>query len=250
MNMNTAGSAVQRRIVLVHGAAHGAWCWESVVPLLEAGDFEVQAPDLPGLGDDPLPAADVRFDDYVARIVDVLRSRPDPAMLVGHSLAGGPVSRAAEECPGKVSKLIYLAAYVPVDGESLGDIGFAEMPDSAGRAIRPSTEKGAHEFDPEVVARYFYNRCDNETARRAIARLRPQATAPLAEPIRISAESWGALSKLYVVCTDDRALPPRMQEWLCDRAGLRKRYFDSDHSPFLSDPAGFADLLREEAARE
>jgi pimeloyl-ACP methyl ester carboxylesterase len=45
--------------VLVHGAWHGGWCWHKIVPLLEAKGHRVLAPDLPGLGEDHTPLADL-----------------------------------------------------------------------------------------------------------------------------------------------------------------------------------------------
>ena len=45
--------------VLIHGACHGGWCWEKVVPLLEARGHTAYAPDLPGLGKDLTPPATV-----------------------------------------------------------------------------------------------------------------------------------------------------------------------------------------------
>jgi len=237
-----------KRIVLVHGAAHGAWCWELLTPLLEAKGYDVQVLDLPGLGDDPTPPAKVTFADYVASIVDVLHSRPEPALLLGHSMGGGPVSRAAEEAPETVAKLVYLAALMPEDGESAASMRFEEMPQSAAHVIRESTVEGAHEFDPALAADIFYHRSDPEVARWAVSKLRPQADGPVAEVIRLSPARWGAVPKVYIRCTEDRALPPQAQQWLCDRApDVRQRVMQSDHAPFLSDAPGLAAILDDEA---
>jgi pimeloyl-ACP methyl ester carboxylesterase len=236
------------RIVLVHGAAHGGWCWERLTPLLEQLGYQVQAPDLPGLGADPTPPAAVTFEDYVDRVAEVLRSSPAPAVLVGHSLGGITISQAAERAPEHVAKLIYLAAFLPQDGESAASTSFGEMPDSAARAMRASSVEGAHEFDPALAAEVFYNTSDPDVAQWAVGRLRPQANAPAAATVRLSAQRWGAIPKVYVRTTQDKALPPAFQQWLCDRApDVRERVMDTDHSPFLSDPDGLAALLHEEA---
>jgi pimeloyl-ACP methyl ester carboxylesterase len=237
-----------RRIVLIHGASHGAWCWERLTPLLEAQGYQVQAPDLPGLGDDPMPPAKVTFENYVDRVAEVLLGSPAPALLVGHSLGGTSVSQAAERVPEQVAKLVYLAAFLPKDGESAHGTGFGEMPESAARAMRASPVDGAHEFDPALAAEVFYHQCDPAVAQWAVRRLRPQADAPAGATLCLSTERWGAIPKVYVRCAQDRALPPAFQQWLCDRMPeVRQRVMDSDHSPFLSDPAGLAALLDEEA---
>jgi pimeloyl-ACP methyl ester carboxylesterase len=236
------------RIVLVHGASHGAWCWERLTPLLERLGYQVQAPDLPGLGADPVPPTKVTFEGYVERVVEVLLGSPIPALLVGHSLGGTSISQAAEHVPEQVAKLVYLAAFLPKNGESANRTGFGEMPESAARAIRASSVEGAHEFDAALAADVFYQKCDPAVARWAVGHLRPQADAPVGAALCLSAERWGTIPKVYVRCTQDKALPPEYQQWMCDRApDVRQRVMDSDHSPFLSDPEGLAALLHEEA---
>ena len=71
--------------VLVHGAWHGAWCWEKVVPLLEGAGHEVVTLDLPGHGEDGTPALEVTMESYTDRVVGALDARSEPVVLVGHS---------------------------------------------------------------------------------------------------------------------------------------------------------------------
>ncbi len=71
------------RFVLVHGGFVGGWCWEKLVPLLQEAGHEVEAPDLPGSGDDRTPIPEVSLQSYADRISGVLDARPEPAVLVG-----------------------------------------------------------------------------------------------------------------------------------------------------------------------
>ncbi|HEY3881804.1 MAG TPA: alpha/beta fold hydrolase [Trebonia sp.] len=252
-----AGRWPVRRIVLVHGAGHGAWCWEHLTPELAVLGYQVQAPDLPGLGEDQTPPGAVTFDSYVTRVTGMLRSSPEPVVLVGHSLGGTTISQVAEEAPELVAKLVYLAAFLPCDGESAGDAvsatasataGGKAGPRSGALSISRNAGEHAHEFDAALAPDFFYNRCDPDTARWAACRLRPQANAPVAARVRLSASRWGAVPKVYVQCTQDRALPPDVQRSFCDRQpGVRRRVMDSDHSPFLSNVPALAALLHEEA---
>lgn len=109
--------------VLVHGGWNGGWCWEKVVPLLEEAGHRVEAPDLPGSGDDPTPIPEVSLRSYADRISGVLDAQPEPAVLVGHSSGGVVVSQAAEQRPEKVKLLVYLAAFLLRDGETLFGVG-------------------------------------------------------------------------------------------------------------------------------
>lgn len=78
--------------VLIHGAAHGGWCWYKVVPLLEKQGHTVLAPDLPSHGRDKTPLAAVTLQLYVDSVCKLLDEQQEPVILVGHSM-GGELSR-------------------------------------------------------------------------------------------------------------------------------------------------------------
>jgi pimeloyl-ACP methyl ester carboxylesterase len=105
--------------VLVHGAFHGGWCWYKIVPLLEAKGHRVLAPDLPGLGDDHTPLADLSLAAWTDSVAAKLHVLGTPVILVGHSRGGIVISEVAERVPEHVSALVYLTAFLVSDGESL-----------------------------------------------------------------------------------------------------------------------------------
>ena len=72
--------------ILVHGASHGSWCWDKVVPLLEAQGHEAVAVDLPGntYGEFDIPAAQVTLDTYANHVCKILDQLEEPVVLVGH----------------------------------------------------------------------------------------------------------------------------------------------------------------------
>ena len=84
--------------VLVHGASHGSWCWDKVVPLLEAQGHQAVAVDLPGntYCEFDIPAAQVNLDTYANHVCRVLDRLGEPVVLVGHSLGGLTITQAAE----------------------------------------------------------------------------------------------------------------------------------------------------------
>src|SRR5438874_7052929 len=149
---------------------HGGWCWELVAPLLKAAGYQVDAPDLPGCGEDPTPPQNVTFADYVRRIAETVRGRPGPVLLVGHSMAGGAISRAAEEAADQVAVLVYLTAMLPKDGEMLGTMAhFGE--DSVMRGVRPGDIPGTTAYDRTLASEIFYNTTSSAMADAAVARL-------------------------------------------------------------------------------
>ena len=97
---------------------HGAWCWDDLIPELEALGHTARAIDLPSHGADKTPVAEVSLDSYARAIINAIDT---PVTLIGHSMAGYPITAAAELAPEKINKLIYLCAYVPKAGMTLGD---------------------------------------------------------------------------------------------------------------------------------
>ena len=106
------------RFVLAHGAFVGGWYWEKLVSLLEGAGHRVEAPDLPGSGDDPTPIPEVSLRGYAERIRGVLDAQPEPVVLVGHSSGRVAFSQAAERRPDKIQMLVYVGALLLRDGET------------------------------------------------------------------------------------------------------------------------------------
>ena len=114
----------KKHFVLVHGAWHGAWCWEKVLPLINAAGHAVDTIDLPGLGEDKTAIADVTLDSYVSAVTDLIETIGKPVVLVGHSMGGMVITQVAEKIADKVDTLIYLTAFSPKNG---GDHYFWEL---------------------------------------------------------------------------------------------------------------------------
>src|SRR5260370_7927161 len=96
--------------VLVHGAYHGAWCWDQLRTELERGGHASTAVDLPC--DDP----DAGAERYVDEVLHAIPKQPDPVVMVGHSLAGLTIPIAASRV--RTAMTIYLCAILPVPGLS------------------------------------------------------------------------------------------------------------------------------------
>ena len=93
----------------------------------------VEALDLPGPESDGTPVAQVTLDRYAAHVCDALATGP-PAVLVGHSMGGVVVTQAAARCPRQIARLVYVAAFIPGDGQSLLDL--TQLPEGAGDQVQ------------------------------------------------------------------------------------------------------------------
>ena len=214
--------------VLVHGVAHGGWCWSPVHERLVARGHEVVAVDLPltSLEDD---AAEVR------RALDAASA---PIVLVGHSYGGFVISRAAEG-RSDVSHLVYVAALL-LDADDEPVERYAEFPSTTLFRGDIFTHDGLLVISPEHAVASFYAECDPEVARAASERMRPTARACVSAPV--GAEPWRAIPSTYVLCQRDEAIHPEFQRWMSTRAGTVVT-FDTDHSPFFSMPDELTDVL-------
>ncbi|HLY55217.1 MAG TPA: alpha/beta fold hydrolase [Stellaceae bacterium] len=231
------------RFVLVHGACHGGWCWEKVVPLLIGMGHQAAAPDLPGMGDDPTPQRQVTLALWADFVADIARNGRELAVLVGHSRGGTVISEAAERVPEHVLGLVYLTAALLPPGRPIMEAlegGTSSLTETA----TIDQEGIAMTLDPATARDAFYGHCDPADADRALARLCSEPLAPNTVPLTVTAARWGRVKRAYIECLDDRALTietqRRMQAALpCDPVVS----IDTDHSPFLSTPRQLAEHL-------
>lgn len=226
--------------LLIHGSCHGAWCWHRVIPALAVLGHQAQAIDLPGHGRDRTPAEAVTLDSYAEAIQSALAG---PTIVVGHSMAGYPITAAAERDPARIRALVYLCAYAPVDGLSLADMRRAGPRQPLAPAIRVDAGRVTFSFDPAMADDLFYHDCDAEARALAALCLCPQPILPQETPLRLTARSQ-SLPRHYIRCTEDRAIPPEYQEVMA--AGFDPgcvTTLPASHSPFFAMPAALAARL-------
>jgi pimeloyl-ACP methyl ester carboxylesterase len=232
--------------LLIHGSCHGAWCWRDVLPLLQAAGHSARAIDLPGHGADRTPPGAVTLEGYARAIID---AAVPGTVLVGHSMAGYPISRAADMAPGLFARLVYLCAYVPAEGQSLADMRRAWPDQPLLPAIRMSPDRQSFSFAPEMLEAKFYHDCPPGTLAFAQAHLTPQPVAPQETALHLGA-GFHAVEKHYIRCLDDRAIPPAYQARMCAAfPDARVGTLATSHSPFLAAPQALVARLIDIAER-
>ncbi|MFW2541085.1 alpha/beta fold hydrolase [Primorskyibacter sp. 2E107] len=231
--------------LLIHGACHGAWAWRDVLPALTAMGHEASALDLPAHGADPTPATGVSLDTYAEAIVAALQ--PD-TILVGHSMGGYPISRAAQLAPDRIRRLVYLCAYTPWPDLTLADMRRLADRQPLVPAIRINDNRVTMGFDPDMAPALFYHDCPPETVAFALQNLCPQPIAPMETALPDHAHV--APPRSYIVCRDDRAIPPELQDRMAAQLPAADVHaLPTSHSPFFSAPEALADLLDSLAAK-
>ncbi|WP_449342178.1 alpha/beta hydrolase [Streptomyces aurantiogriseus] len=214
----------------MHGAWHGAWCWERLTSVLDADGWRVRAIDLPSAGGRAGVQEDAQAVSEELELID------GPVVVVAHSYGGIPVSQAVAEA-GNVSRVVYLAAF-PLDvGESL--LGFHGAP-------VPPPDQGDFEAVPSDPVALFYGDVPRSEAEEAAKRLVPQSAKSFSDVL--TRAGWHTVPSTYILCEDDQALPAQSQQVLAARADEVHR-IEGGHSPFLSKPVELAALLAKVALR-
>jgi pimeloyl-ACP methyl ester carboxylesterase len=216
-------------LVLVHGAFHGPECFELVRPYLDERGVRTIAPRLP-LG---------TLDADAAAVLATLDAVDGPKLLLGHSYGGAVVSQASAGRDDVVA-LAYLAALVPDEGESTGEL-VPEMNDSPVVPALRATDDGRIEIDPAMAHAIFYPDTDAATAAPWVARMRsgdPAGTIARSGPV-----GWHDRPVWYVICEDDPIIGAGLQRRLAERAGARILGIPGDHCPFLARPHELAEAL-------
>ncbi len=225
------------RFVLVHGGFSGAWIWLPLMDSLKAAGHLVEAFDLPGMGDDHTSASEVSMDSYAARVCKVLAAHSEPAVVVGHSMGGIVATQGAARCPERVAALLYVAAFLPKDGQSLLDL--TKLPEGDGEQVLANVvvegEPPAAVMPAAASRHALYGSCAEDVATWAIARQCPQPVSPLPIAVSIPPGALNGIDRYYVLCTRDRAIPPPLQRRMVAEnpcAGVIE--LDTDHTPQLS----------------
>ena len=233
-----------RTFVLIAGAWHGAWCWQKIVPLLEAQGHRVRTPELPATGADHSDPAAVSLESWARFVADAVGAEPEPVILVGHSRGGVIISRAAEIVPEKMRGLVYLSAYLLPAGGTLAESARADHDSLVPPNMVPAAGGITCNLRGSVVRDALFGLCADADYEYALTRMRPEPLKPLVTPLRVSEQRFGRVPRTYIECSQDRtitlAAQRRMQAALpCDPVLA----LASDHSPFFSQPAALAEML-------
>ncbi len=230
--------------VLVHGGFVGGWCWEKVVPLLEEAGHRVEAPDLPGHGDDHTPIPQVSLQGYAERISEVLDAQPEPVVLVGQSSGGVAISQAAEQRPDKVEMLVYVGAFLLRDGETILSASENDTESLVLSNLVMSEDGSSATLQGDAIGEALFADCSDEDVERAKPRFGPQALAPLATPVSLTEENYGRVPRVYIETLKDRAISPWLQKEMYERVPCRQVIsMETGHLPLYSAPEELAGHL-------
>ena len=232
--------------VLIPGAWHSAACWQRVVPLLETQGYRVLTPELLSMGSDPTPPSQVKLASWADQVADIIREQEEPVILVGHSRGGLIISEVAQRVPEKIKLLVYLTAFLLPSGETLLD----NIQKAEDMALLVTNPDGTTNIASDKLIPVFYNTTASEWAERVPSLMSPEPPNTLATPLHLTDDRYGRVSRAYIECKQDQAIPLANQRSMQSR--LPCKYvltMDTDHSPFFSAPSELAANLIDLASK-
>jgi pimeloyl-ACP methyl ester carboxylesterase len=217
-------------VVLVHGAWHGAWCWEKVTPRLDAAGVTWVAVELPFTS----------FEDDVAATRAAIDGAGGPIVLCGHSYGGAVITEAGGH--SNVQRLVYLAAFACDEGESPANTApDTDIPPTELEHAFVVTDDGTElSINDDAAAALFFHDCTPDDVASALQQLRAIQLACLMTPVVTPA--WRDKPATYAVCTEDQAVHPELQRVMAKRC-TESLEWPTSHSPFLSRPDLVGELL-------
>lgn len=227
--------------VLVHGGAHGGWCYQSVARLLRGAGHDVYTPTLTGLGERAhLLRPDIDLDFHINDIVQVLTYEDlHDVILVGHSYGGMVITGVADRATDRIGHLVYLDAANPRNGQSLNDISSKAAVRAGARTVDdielvcwPGTEPIPH-----------YGVTDPDDIAWMTPKLTPHPYRCFEQPLRLTNESqlWD-IPQTHIVCSSTL---PRRDPALLAPAKEAGRLWDIDtgHDLMITEPEAVTELL-------
>lgn len=243
-----AMAAENPAIVLVHGAFEDAHIWDGVSAKLQADGYRVISVNLPGRPSAPLAPNLVSGEVYRDTVLKAISSETRPVVLVGHSFGGIAVSAVAEAALAKVRTAVYLAAYLPQDGESMLSLAKQDRDSKAGPALQIDEAKGMIAVNYAARADLFANGAPEGLRKVLPDLILDEPLAPIVTPVKLTANSYGMVDKVYIHTAQDQVVSPYLQQKMVAATPVRLELtLNTGHTPFLTDVPGLVGAIEQAA---
>lgn len=231
--------------VIVPGAWSGPYAWESVKADLEKSGYKVAVVQLPGHGNDDTPPQNLTLDVYRDKVISVIDSVGGQVILVGHSLGGAIISEVAEQVPLKIKKLVYVAGFIPVSGQSALALASTDSASVLGASLVHSDNNLTLDVVTDEIINSFIQDGTQAEQNLVLANYAAEPAIPLTNAVTLTTANYGSVTKVYIKTLMDHAITPTLQNrMLAATPGFSATYqINTSHSPFLVKPDSLALLL-------
>lgn len=228
--------------VLVHGAYHGGWCWAPVARILRSHGHDVFTPTNTGLGERRhLLSASIDMETFVQDVRNVIEfEQLSSVILVGHSFGGRAVAGVADRIPGKLRRLVFIDAALPLDGRSR----LESMPEEARqRRLKASMDHDGGISVPPTPAAQLGIR-DAAVAAWVDGLMTPQPLGVEKTALKLDHAIGNGRPVTYVRCIDPPfAIVNAGADYARNRQDWEYVEIQSGHEAIVTHPELVADLL-------
>jgi len=160
-------------------------------------------------------------------------------------MGGLVITQTAEACPELIRTLAYVTAFAPRNGESLSQLSLPDSGSLLNQNRIVDRESGRMSVRPEGIDDVFYHDCPVADIELAHRHLVPAiALAPVITPVSTTAERFGVIPRVYVECTEDRAIRPVTQRQQISNNPMQAVFtLPTGHSPFFAAPQELTRIL-------
>jgi pimeloyl-ACP methyl ester carboxylesterase len=229
-----AQAAPVKSVVLVHGAFADGSGWKGVYDLLKKDGYDVTI----------VQNSTASLDGDVSAAKRAIADAKGDVILVGHSYGGAVITEAGND--PKVAGLVYVAAFAPTSGESVGSLTANPPPGVALPPILPP-ENDSLLLDRAKFAAAFAADVPHDQAEFMAASQIPWGLAAVKGTITHPA--WQDKPTWYLVASQDKMIPPAAQHQMAERAHAKISEIASSHAVYVSHPKVLAALI-EKAAQD
>jgi pimeloyl-ACP methyl ester carboxylesterase len=243
-NYNTLKQS--KTFVLVHGAFQGPYAWYSVKEQLEKAGQKVVVVELPGHGQDQTSPSAINMNLYRDKVISEISKIKGKVILVGHSMGGVIITAVADKIPERIEKLVYLAAFIPANGQALIDYASKDADSQLNPALSPSADHTTVSVAKEKLFSIFCQDGAPAIEQVLMSNNRAEPAAPFYDKITLNASVFNSMQKYYIYTVLDKALSYKIQQQMVNVAGITKIYtLNSSHCPHLSVPDKVTSILLE-----
>ena len=221
-----------KNIVLVHGGFVDGAGWEGVYKILKKPGYNVSVVQNPTIS----------LQDDVKATKRILAAQDGPAILVGHSYGGAVITEAGTH--PNVAALVYITAFAPDKGESVGTLIKDPPPGAPVPPILPPQD-GFLFLDKKAFLASFAGDVEPEKAAFMADSQVPWGIEAINGAI--SEPAWRTKPSWYLVVTEDKMIPPDAQRAMSRRAGSKVVEVKGSHAIYVSQPQAVAAVIEEAA---
>ena len=222
-----------RNVVLVHGGFVDGSGWQGVYESLTRDGFRVSVVQNPTLS--------LEGDAQATR--QIIDAQDGPVVLVGHSYGGAVITEAGTH--PNVAALVYVCAFAPDKGESVGSLIAGFPADGPQPPILPPRDGFLFLDRDKFHASFAADLPAEQAAFMADAQVPWNVAATAAA---ITEASWRTKPSWYLVTTEDRMIPPPAQRTMAGRIGATQSEVTASHSVYVSQPETVATVIAQAAA--